>query len=115
MKQPFMTKFDDVIKAQILDLEGFYSPDDLLMFLQEKFFSASKWLIRTDKAKFVSNSLLEWIFANSQNQQKTALVFSKELFSKEKLQYYNSQKPQLVRCFNNLFEARAWIFNNSQQ
>lgn len=110
-----MTKFDDAIKVQVLDLEGFYSPDDLLIFLQENFFSVSKWLIRTDKAKFVSNSLLEWIFSNAQNHQKIALVLSKELFSKEKLQYYNSQKTQSVRCFNNLLEARAWIFNNSQQ
>lgn len=112
MKQPFMIKFDDTIKAQVLDLEGFYSPDDLLIFLKENFFSYSKWLIRTDKAKFVSNSLLEWIFYNSQNQHRTALVLSKELFSKEKLQYYNSQKPQSVRFFNNLLEARAWIFND---
>ncbi|PKQ69877.1 hypothetical protein [Raineya orbicola] len=111
MKSVFMTKFDDTIKAQILDLEGFYSPDDLLIFLQKNFFSASKWIIRTDKAKFVSNSLLEWIIANVQNQQKTALVLSKEFFSNEKLQNYNTQKPQSVRFFNNLLEARAWIFN----
>lgn len=112
MKPIFMTKFDEAIKAEILELEGFYSPDDLLIFLQEKFFSTSKWLIRTDKAKFVANSLIEWVLANSQHSQKIALVLTKELFSKEKLQNLNLEKPHSVRFFNNLLEARAWIFND---
>lgn len=110
MRNTFISQFDDLLQAQILYIEGFYKPEELIDFLTKQTSLSTKWLIQAKKAKFITNSLLEWLI-NNHLPHKIALIVSKEFFNKDKLQLYNQALPSNRRLFNNVLEARAWLYN----
>jgi len=109
----FEIQEDNVLHSKTLQIEGFFSHEDFCKLLEEQLQTHRTWVIRTEKAKFISFSDLEWLCKLDIYGQKVAIILSKEFFSKTKLEHLNEEaiSKNSVHFFNNLLEARAWLFS----
>lgn len=105
-------QIDKVLLARIIDLEGFFIHEEVEGFLEESLAKGGVWVIRAEKAKFLSTKYLEWLCSYYNPQIKLACVLPKEFFSAERIASLNQKidLAQKTRFFGNLLEARAWLF-----
>jgi hypothetical protein len=110
-------QIDKVLLARVIHLEGFFIHEEIKKFLEEALAKGGAWIIRTEKAKFLSTAYLDWVCSYQNPQVKLACILPKELFSAEKIASLNQKitSQQKTHFFGHLLEARAWLFsaNNS--
>lgn len=109
----FDVQEDNVLHAKTLQIEGFFSHEDFCKLLEEQLQTHRTWLIRTEKAKFISLSDLEWLCKYEHYEQKIAVILSKDFFNKENIQNLNEEiiAKDSIHFFNHILEARAWLFS----
>jgi hypothetical protein len=102
---------DTVLQAKTIHIQGFFSHEDFKNWMTNTLPHHHLWIIRTEKAKFISISDLEWLCKDaSPYPQKIAVVLPKEFFPKNKIEHLNTEANANVRFFGHLLEARAWLF-----
>ncbi|GAB4488020.1 MAG: hypothetical protein OHK0045_09270 [Raineya sp.] len=106
-------QIDKVLLARVVHLEGFFIHEDIQGFLEEAFAKGGAWIIRAEKAIFLSIEHLDWACAYRNLQVKLAFILPKEFFSAEKIAFLNQKiaSEQKTRFFRHLLEARAWLFS----
>ncbi|KOY84771.1 hypothetical protein AD998_00135 [bacterium 336/3] len=109
----FDVQEDNVLHAKTLQIEGFFSHEDFCKLLEEHLHTYRTWLIKIEKAKFISFLDLEWLCKYEHYEQKIAVVLSKDFFNKDSINSLNTEiiAKNSIRFFNHILEARAWLFS----